>query len=115
MPKKIEKSSSPEDEFNSYMNKIDKEFSSCLEEIKKVFPSSFSKKILGLNSRQYSIMRAFQIILEQENLVEECQGFCPSYMVLKKEKARLKQMIKDIKLILKKDYQSYYDYMKEIS
>jgi len=83
-----------------------KEFNEYLLEVQKEKPS-FSCIINGLDYQQFALAAIFREIRLQEGYSKRTEV---DYIDVKEEKLILKQMIKDAKKILKKDYQALYDF-----
>jgi len=69
---------------------------------------NYEAVISGEDYQQYTLGAVFKLIHSQENCIKFNLKGTSSHIDLKEEKAILKQMIKDTKAIVKKDYDALY-------
>lgn len=100
---------SDKDNYIKNRNLILKEYASYLEDIKKDKPDIDG--VIGENNfQEYTLQACFRCILDQERCIAFNSKSPCVYIDIKEEKEVLKQMVKDAKAVLKKDYQRLYDH-----
>lgn len=87
------------------------DFASYLEEVKREKPN-IPDVIAEMDYQQFALAAVFREIRQQELYTKETKA---DFVNVKEEKEFLKQMIKDAKKVLKKDYQALYDFYKKES